>query len=37
MTDHDGYIIENNNIMGFDAGVISCGCTSDTGISVFFG
>ena len=37
MTDHDGYIIENNNIMGFDAGVISCGYTSDTGISVFFG
>lgn len=37
MTESDEYIIEKNNILGFDSGVISGGYTSDTGITVFFG
>ncbi|MBM3707721.1 MAG: M24 family metallopeptidase [Actinobacteria bacterium] len=37
MTDNDRYIIEKNNILGFDAGVIYNGYTSDTGMTVFFG
>lgn len=37
MTEYDDYIIEKNNIMGFDAGVVYEGYTSDTGLTLFFG
>jgi len=37
MTDQNGFVIEKNNVLGFDVGIISDGYISDTGMTVFFG